>query len=192
LRLHGKGHRAADADGVQAVAVAELVELGDGLDVVDEAHGAEGAQRLVLGPGALDPGEGAAGHLHLAAAGDGAAAAGVIAGEDGLGHVRARDLGGALRPAPLAPVLDGQVADALKGLQAAAGAVIVHALGVLANLGHRLAHGGGQTVGVIERRARPSAGDDGFELFRAHHRAQPGAPGRPARGAPGHDGGMGE
>ena len=48
--LHGEGDGRAGRDGVERVAVAQLVGLGDGLQVVDAAVRAEPGDRLVLRP----------------------------------------------------------------------------------------------------------------------------------------------
>ena len=53
--FYGKGHRPAGRDRIDAGAVAHLVDLDDGVQVVVEDQRAEGAERLVLGLVPLGP-----------------------------------------------------------------------------------------------------------------------------------------
>ena len=86
----GEGDGASRADGVQAVGVAEVAQVGHGGQVVEEKEGAQGADRLVLRP--LGLGQSVFVHLHLPLAGNGAAVAGIIAGEDSLRHGRTAEI----------------------------------------------------------------------------------------------------
>ena len=124
--LHGKGQDGRSADGVQAVAIAEVVHAGDGIQVIALAVAAKTGQGLVFGAMTIDAGVGAAFDLEGFAAADGAGKAVGMALKDGLGDALARDAGRTFLPVAEGPVLYGHVASELGGRDAAGGAQLGH------------------------------------------------------------------
>ncbi len=186
LCLHSESHRAADADSIQAVTVAHLVELGDSFDVVYQAHGTEGGNSLIFRPCSLYAGIRPLDHGHFSATSDRTTAASIGPRQDRLRHAVAGDFLRALRPAPQAPVLQGKIAEPLKGDDAAGSADIMEPLCVLSDFGQQLAHRLAQAGLIMDGRPRRSFSDDGLELLGAHDRAQARASRRAACTPPAH------
>ncbi len=97
VELHGRRHRGAEGDGVEAVLVADEVGVGQGIEVVDARVRPHGPGRLVLEPAGVAPVLGLVldGEVTLvdggdAPAGDGAAEAGGVGGQIGLAVALAR------------------------------------------------------------------------------------------------------
>ncbi len=171
VALHGEGDHGARGDRVEHVLGIELVHQGEGVQIAHAAERARGGQRLVLGAAVLGR------HaqlldLHLALAGHGARVAGAAVDQDGVAHRLAADGAGALEGA-VAEVARRQDAARLQRHDAARGAELVEpvlgAIVVLAEpdelaLGPVLVHGDGRFA---------AAHDDGLEVLRAHHGAEP-------------------
>ena len=176
--FESEGDVGGRGDGVQPVAVAQVVHEDDAFQVVVEQQAAEAGQRLVLRAVRLQAGVAPFLDLHLLAAADGTGEAAVVCAEKRL---RQRLPGGALRalaPTAAAPVLHRQIARRLGSGQPARRAQLAHGQGIVLDAAvgrlHRLA----EAVGVVVRRPGAAAAhDDGLEIFRAHDRARAAAAG---------------
>ena len=185
--LDRERRRDAGGDGVKSVAVAQLVELEQVRERRHHIHQPEGGGGLVLHLVVLGAGQRAFLDAHVSAAGHRAAPAAVLTVLVGLDqHVLLVDVAAFFEVhvgAP-APVLDRAVAG-IRGLTGNADGAVVNkgVVAALALVGQFLAGGdvaaasSGGGIGVEHRQGLLTAGDDGLDLLRAHHRADPGAPG---------------
>ncbi len=179
-QLHGAGDGGAHRDGVHAVLVAEEVGLGDGVEVVDAAVGAERPGGLVLGALAVARVVGIVDLGHPAAADDAAEAA--LGPHELLGGQRlAADLVGGREVAVL-EVARGQRAGLVEDVDQHVGAVGLEAGAAdRVRLDHlaRLHHGGLEALRVGDLDGAAAEHRDGLEVLGAHHGADAGAAGRP-------------
>ncbi len=173
IRLKGKGQHAAGGDGVQGVAVAQVVHGGDGVQVIALQVGAKAAEGLILGAFAPHPGVLAFLHLHRFAAADGAGVAKGVLGQDRLGHHLAGGLDRALEPVAAAPVADGVVAKLVGGRVSAGGADEVQGLSraVVHDVVVGFLDRGMKAFGVSIAGLQLAAHHDGLEVLGAHQRA---------------------
>ncbi len=179
IEIVGEGDGASRADGVQAVGVAEVAQVGHGGQVVEEKEGAQGADRLVLRP--LGLGQSIFVQPHPPLAGHRAAVAGVDASEDGLGHGRAAELL-AFWERALSKVTDRRVAQKHVVVEGAGGARLAQDGGgdVLFDGGQSLTGQGGEAFSIGQRDPLMAADGHSLEALRAHHRTHP----RAASGVP--------
>ena len=174
VAFHGESDGDAGGDAVEDITVDPLRRFGDGGHVAHAAQRSQRADDLVFHAAILGRNTPFR-HFDFAFTGDGTGVAGATIHKDGVGHARAGD-GVGMRKRSIAEVVGGENAVCVQPVDAAGGAVQVHAVGfAIVVVAEPLENAVGFLAFLGGHPFTPT-GDDGFEVLAAHHRAQTGAP----------------